>query len=253
MGERRVQYAKLQLSDDNKIYMISVCIATYNGERFIRQQIESIVCQLNVDDEIIVSDDGSTDGTLDVISSMDDRRIRIIEGPKKKSLIPNFENALKAAKGDCIFLADQDDVWKPNKVEVCMKWLQKYDCVVTDAEVTDNNLNPIYPSLYAIMQVRQSRIYNTIWKNGYTGCCMAFRRNILEASLPFPKDIPMHDIWIGNVAAYKYNVKFIPDKLISFRRHDDTASCNAKGSKFTIWQQIIFRLNIIHNIFRLML
>ena len=82
---------------------------------------------------------------------------------------------------------------------------------------------------------------------------MAFRRNVLEASLPFPKDIPMHDIWIGNVAAYKYNVKFIPDKLISFRRHDDTASCNAKGSKFTIWQQIIFRLNIIHNIFRLML
>ena len=82
---------------------------------------------------------------------------------------------------------------------------------------------------------------------------MAFRRDVLNASLPFPKSIPMHDIWIGNVAAYKYNVKFIPDKLISFRRHDDTASCNAKGSKFTIWQQIKFRLNIIHNIFRLML
>ena len=228
--------------------MISVCVATYNGEKFIREQIESILCQLSSDDEIIVSDDGSTDGTIVIINCIGDKRIRIIEGPRKHSPTFNFENALKEAKGDYIFLADQDDVWKTNKVEVCMKWLQKYDCVVSDAEVTDSNLNPLYPSLYAIMQVRQGHIYNTVWKNGYTGCCMAFRRNILEASLPFPKDIPMHDIWIGNVAAYKYNVKFIPDKLILFRRHKETISCNGKGSKYSIWQQMKFRWSIIKNI-----
>ena len=233
--------------------MISVCIATYNGERYIRQQIESIVCQLNVDDEIIVSDDGSTDGTLDIVKGIGDKRIKIIEGPGRKSPILNFECALKASKGDFIFLSDQDDVWKPDKVEICMKWLKTYHCVVSDAEVTDNRLKPLYPSLYDIMQVRQGRIYNTIWKNGYTGCCMAFRRDVLEASLPFPKDIPMHDIWIGNVAAYKYNVIFIPDRLIHFRRHENTISCNGKGSKFTIWQQMKFRLNIIKNIIRLLL
>ena len=228
--------------------MISVCVATYNGEKFIKEQIESILCQLSSDDEIIVSDDGSTDGTIVIINCIGDKRIRIIEGPRKHSPTFNFENALKEAKGDYIFLADQDDVWKTNKVEVCMKWLQKYDCVVSDAEVTDSNLNPLYPSLYAIMQVRQGHIYNTVWKNGYTGCCMAFRRNILEASLPFPNDIPMHDIWIGNVAAYKYNVKFIPDKLILFRRHKETISCNGKGSKYSMWQQIKFRWSIIKNI-----
>lgn len=233
--------------------MISVCIATYNGERYIRQQIESIVCQLNVDDEIIVSDDGSTDGTLDIVKGIGDKRIKIIEGPGRKSPILNFECALKASKGDFIFLSDQDDVWKPDKVEICMKWLKTYNCVVSDAEVTDNRLKPLYPSLYDIMQVRQGRIYNTIWKNGYTGCCMAFRRNVLEASLPFPKNIPMHDIWVGNVAAYKYNVIFIPDRLIHFRRHENTISCNGKGSKFTIWQQMKFRLNIIKNIIRLLL
>ncbi|MCI7089629.1 MAG: glycosyltransferase family 2 protein [Prevotella sp.] len=231
--------------------MISVCVATYNGEKFIREQIDSILCQLSSDDEIIVSDDGSTDGTIVIINCIGDKRIRIIEGPRKHSPTFNFENALKEAKGDYIFLADQDDVWKTNKVEVCMKWLQKYDCVVSDAEVTDSNLNPLYPSLYAIMQVRQGHIYNTVWKNGYTGCCMAFRRNILEASLPFPKDIPMHDIWIGNVAAYKYNVKFIPDKLILFRRHKETISCNGKGSKYSIWQQMKFRWTIIKNIVNL--
>lgn len=228
--------------------MISVCIATYNGERFIREQIDSILRQLSSDDEIIVSDDGSTDNTISIINSIDDKRIRVIEGPRKQSPTSNFECALKASKGDFIFMSDQDDVWKPNKVKICMEWLQRYDCVVSDAEVTDSNLNPLYPSLYAIMQVRPGRIYNTIWKNGYTGCCMAFRRNVLEASLPFPKDIPMHDIWIGNVAAYKYKVKFIPDKLIYFRRHEDTMSCNGKGSKFSLWQQIKFRWSIIKNI-----
>ena len=231
--------------------MISVCVATYNGEKFIREQIDSILCQLSSDAEIIVSDDGSTDGTIVIINCIGDKRIRIIEGPRKHSPTFNFENALKEAKGDYIFLADQDDVWKTNKVEVCMKWLQKYDCVVSDAEVTDSNLNPLYPSLYAIMQVRQGHIYNTVWKNGYTGCCMAFRRNILEASLPFPKDIPMHDIWIGNVAAYKYNVKFISEKLVLFRRHEDTISCNGKGSKYSIWQKIKFRWSIIKNIVNL--
>ena len=231
--------------------MISVCIATYNGERFIREQIDSILRQLSSDDEIIVSDDGSTDDTISIINSIDDKRIRIIEGPRKHSPTLNFECAMKEAKGDYIFLADQDDVWKPNKVEVCMKWLQEYDCVVSDAEVTDSNLNPIYPSLYAIMQVRHGRIYNTIWKNGYTGCCMAFRRNVLKASLPFPKNILMHDIWIGNVAAYKYNMKFIPDILILFRRPNETISCNGKGSKYSIWQQMKFRWSIIKNIVNL--
>lgn len=228
--------------------MISVCIATYNGERFIREQIDSILRQLSSDDEIIVSDDGSTDDTISIINSIEDKRIRVIEGPRKQSPTSNFECALKASKGDFIFMSDQDDVWKPNKVKICMEWLQRYDCVVSDAEVTDSSLNPLYPSLYAIMQVRQGRIYNTIWKNGYTGCCMAFRRNVLEASLPFPKDIPMHDIWIGNVAAYKYNVKFIPDTLIYFRRHEDTTSCNGKGSKYSIWQQMKFRWSVIKNI-----
>ena len=228
--------------------MISVCIATYNGERFIREQIDSILCQLSSDDEIIVSDDGSADGTIGIINSIGDKRIRIIEGPRKHSPTLNFECAMKEAKGDYIFLADQDDVWKPNKVEVCIELLQNYDCVVSDAEVTDSNLNPLYPSLYTIMQVRQGRIYNTVWKNGYTGCCMAFRRNVLNASLPFPKNIPMHDIWIGNVAAYKYNMKFIPEKLIYFRRHNETISCNGKGSKYSIWQKIKFRWSIIKNI-----
>mgnify|MGYP003392825684 CR=1 FL=1 len=193
--------------------MISVCIATYNGEKYIGEQIASILKQLNANDEVIISDDGSTDATLSIIKTFQDPRIRVILGPQKHSPTLNFENVLHHAQGDYIFLSDQDDVWKTNKVA-------------------------------------KNKIYNAFWKNGYTGCCMAFTRCVKDAALPFPKDIPMYDIWIGNVAAFTYSVKFIDDRLISFRRHPATNSCNGKGSKFSKWQQIRFRWNIIKNILK---
>ncbi|MDE5758415.1 MAG: glycosyltransferase, partial [Allobaculum sp.] len=91
--------------------MISVCIATYNGERYIETQIRSILDQLNEDDEIIISDDSSTDRTLDIIRSLNDSRIKLFAGNKFHSRTFNFENALKQATGDFIFLSDQDDIW----------------------------------------------------------------------------------------------------------------------------------------------
>ena len=230
--------------------MITVCIATFNGEKYIREQLNSILFQLSLQDEVIVSDDGSTDNTISIIKSFNDNRIKIIDGVHRYSPTLNFENALKEAKGDYIFLADQDDVWKDDKVKICLKWLQHYDCIISDAEVTDENLNITLPSLYQLMNIKSGRVYNILYKNGYTGCCMAFTRRVKDAALPFPKDIPMHDIWIGNVAAFTYSVKFIDDRLISFRRHPATNSSNGKGSKFSKWQQIRFRWNIIKNILK---
>lgn len=233
--------------------MISVCIATYNGEKYISEQLDSILSQLTPNDEVIISDDGSTDSTLSIIQAYCDHRIKIISNFHNQSPTFNFENALKATQGDYIFLADQDDVWMPNKVKICSKWLKNFDCVISDAEVTDSNLNIIEPSLYQMLHIKKGKIYNTFWKNGYTGCCMAFKKKVKDTALPFPKNIPMHDIWIGNVAAYMYKVKFIDDKLIYFRRHNSTNSCNGKGSQYSFWQQLLFRWNTIKNILQIKL
>jgi len=229
--------------------MISVCITTYNGEKFISQQLCSILNQIGAGDEIIISDDGSSDATLNVVKSLCDNRIRIIKGPQKNSPTLNFENALCHAKGDYIFLSDQDDVWKENKVAVCMKWMKDYDCVVSDAEMVDEHLNVIEKSYFYVHGTRHGKIYNTLIKNGYMGCCMAFTRRVLEASLPFPKDIPLHDIWIGNVAAYKYNVKFINDKLVMFRCHSNNNSFTArKKSGYSIFRMFIIRWKVVKNL-----
>lgn len=104
--------------------MISVCIATYNGADVILTQINSILPQINITDEIVISDDGSSDGTVEVLEKLQDSRIRIVKGPCLGSPIPNFENALKYAKGDYIFLSDQDDKWMPGKIEAVIQKIE---------------------------------------------------------------------------------------------------------------------------------
>ena len=231
--------------------MISVCIATYNGARYIGEQLASILKQLSAEDEVVVSDDGSTDGTIDIVRSLNDRRIRIVDGPRRHSPTLNFEWALRNAKGEYIFLADQDDVWIEDKVRRCVEELQKCDCVVSDARVTDSLLNTTSESLFQLMHVRRGRLSNLLWRNGYTGCCMAFKREVLSKALPFPTDIPMHDIWIGNVAAFCGSLHFINDRLLLFRRHDAAASCNGKGSTYSLWQKLSFRWHTLKNIVKL--
>ena len=231
--------------------MISICIATYNGARYIAEQLASILKQLSAEDEVVVSDDGSTDGTLDIVRSFNDRRIRIVDGPQRHSPTLNFEWALRNAKGEYIFLADQDDVWLEGKVRRCVEELQMCDCVVSDARVTDSLLNTTSESLFQLMHVRRGRLSNLLWRNGYTGCCMAFKRKVLSKALPFPTNIPMHDIWIGNVAAFCGRLHFINDRLLLFRRHDATASYNGKGSSYSIWQKLKFRWYTLKNIVKL--
>ena len=229
--------------------MISVCIATYNGERFIERQVTSILSQIGAEDEVVVADDGSTDNTLMILRGLNDPRIRIVDGAHRHSPTWNFEKALKEARGEYIFLSDQDDVWMPEKVSVTMKYLQQYDCVVSDNVTVAANDSVISDSFYAINDTRPGKYYNLLLKNGYLGCCMAFRRNVLEAALPFPADIPMHDIWIGNVAAFKYSVCFIPDKLMHYNRHGDNVSTASAPSAYSLRQKLGFRWSVIHNLF----
>ena len=115
--------------------MISVCIATYNGEKYILEQILSILPQLKENDEIIVSDDSSTDTTLEIIKNINDKRIQIFKNTGNHGVNSNFDNALKRAHGEYIFLSDQDDVWLPGKVDRCLAELRTADLIMHDATI----------------------------------------------------------------------------------------------------------------------
>jgi glycosyltransferase involved in cell wall biosynthesis len=215
-------------------------MATYNGERFIYKQIHSILKQLNKDDEIIVSDDSSTDKTLEIILSFNDPRIKIFQDQKFRSPIFNFENALKYSKGNIIFLSDQDDIWADTKVKTTLQYLNNYDSVVSDCNIIDDNGLETHSSFYELNGSKSGLINNYI-KNSYLGCCMAFKRSILDASLPFPKNIAMHDIWIGIISELLGNPIFIADKLISHRRHSLNFSPTSGTSSFSAFYKIKYR------------
>lgn len=230
--------------------MISVCLTTHNGEKFILEQLQSILSQLCEIDEVVISDDGSTDRTLEIIRNLGDKRIILYSNENKKGIISNVENALNKSKGDLIFLADQDDVWLAEKVSICSKALLNCDLVVSDCFVTDMNLRIIHNSFYEL-NISQQNKWKALMRNPYLGCCMAFKRSVLMKSLPFPSNIPMHDIWIGNVAAFKFNVVFIPQKLIYYRRHGLNSSTASEPTKANILQQIKFRTSIIQGLIKL--
>ena len=225
--------------------MVSVCMATYNGAEYIQEQLQSILSQIGLEDEIVISDDGSTDATLEVIKSIGSPCIRIVQGPRMKSPSKNFENALAHAKGDVIFLCDQDDVWQPNKVAVMLQALKTAACVVSDCRVVDAQLNVMDPSFYQVVRKHEGRWYNLLVRNCYLGCCMAMRREVLDKALPFPKTVPMHDIWLGNVAAFYYSLRFIPDNLMVYRRHGKNASTTSDPSASSLRQKLVYRYQIV--------
>lgn len=229
--------------------MISVCIATYNGGKFVKEQIESILPQLHRDDEIIVSDDNSTDDTINIIKSVGDERIRIVKNENERGYTSNFENALNNSIGDYIFLCDQDDVWKQNKVEYCMKQLLFYDFIVSDADIINENGDVIGSSFYEKRKVYHSLIGNII-KFGYLGCCMAFRRRILNKALPFPSNHKFctHDNWLFIVAHTYYKIYISNEKLILYRRYLGNTSTGGFCNNTSVAFKISYRLYIVLNI-----
>lgn len=228
---------------------ISVCMAVRNGANFLKEQIVSILTQLGPYDELIISDDHSTDDSIKVAQSLQDKRIRIVRSDRR-GVAHAFEVSLESALGDYIFLADQDDIWAPNKVEVVLKHLVKHDLVVSDCIVVDEFLGTLEPSFQQAHRSRKGLIRNLI-RNSYMGCCMAFRKELLQRVLPFPADIPVHDIWIGLVSEMHFRTVFIPDKLVYYRRHRSNASTTSAATSRSVTHRIKERIVLIKNLIEL--
>ena len=233
-----------------KAIKFSVCMATCNGELFIAKQLQSILLQNMPVDEIIISDDSSTDKTIEIIKSFTDDRIVLFENNMFNNPIFNFENALKKAKGKFIFLADQDDLWDRSKVSVVSKLLETYDLVINDATIVDANDMVLVDSYFKFRNSGPGILRN-FYRNTYLGCCMAFNRKILTRSLPFPVDIPMHDIWIGMIAELGGKTYFCKERLTSYRKHNSNISPTIIGkSSYKFLRQVKFRYNLFKELLR---
>jgi len=221
---------------------ISVCLPTYNGEKYIKNQLVSILSQLSLNDEVIISDNGSVDNTLDIINSLNDKRIKVYNFSKKKNVIYNIENALLKANGNYIFLSDQDDIWLAGKVNKMMAEFKDHiHLIMSEAVVVDSELNTIYNSMSEWRSYRYG-FFNNLFRSRYLGCCMAFDRYFLNQIIPFPKNIQAHDVWIGLYGEINRFIKYHKEPLILYRRHEKNLSSASSKSNNSIFIMIKYRL-----------
>lgn len=212
---------------------VSVALCTYNGAQYIEEQLRSVLGQSTPPAEIVVSDDGSTDGTLDrvraIAAGVEGTVIRIIENPHALGVTRNFEQAVAACANDLIALCDQDDVWQPARLE---RMVREFDTrpalavLFTDARLVDAAGAPL-GSLFDALEISHDDLatFGTgaafatlLRRNLATGATMVLRRQVLADALPFP-DSWIHDEWIVAVAAATSIVDWLPDQLIDYRQH----------------------------------
>ena len=159
-------------------------------------------------------------------------------------MVANFENALLQASNNFIILSDQDDIWMPGRLEVARSSLEDHQLSVVGLTFVNENLEPLSQAM-AIQQPSLS-LFLTLLRNGYTGCAMAFRRELLLYILPFPNRVPMHDWWIAVVAiSMRIPIHISKDELILYRRHELNVSATGGTSRISCPNQFFMRLNLL--------
>ena len=229
---------------------IDVLMATYNGEKYVKEQIESILNQTYKNIRLIISDDCSTDKTRDILKQYEQNdKIKIFYQEKNLGYIKNFEFLLKQVENDLYMLSDQDDVWKEEKIQKSLEKLETedLDLVFGDLEVVDQNLNTIYESFDKYMKLdrkiekyigdyRLQYLYNCM-----TGCTILSKKKYINKIVPLPaesKYMP-HDYWIGLIVSLNGKVGYIKEKYIKYRQHVDNQIGTGKETyKFRKLEQV---------------
>lgn len=204
--------------------MISVAMCTYNGERYIQEQIKSMLAQTLPPDEIIICDDGSTDHTVGVIKRMNDERIKLYQNQENLGITKNFEQAVKMCSGDIVFFSDQDDVWLPNKIQTIMQAFYSNPnayMIFTDAYLTNDKLKVFDASLWEAIGFDCTEFNETMLFTNFvaTGATMAIKREAFELIFPF-SEVRFHDAWIALILTLLGHTAFINEKLIYYRQHE---------------------------------
>ena len=207
---------------------VSVCMATFNGQDFVAEQVGSILAQLSPGDELVIVDDASTDGTVDVLRRVDDPRIVLMPRGENKGYVSSFEEAITASRGEYIMLSDQDDVWLPGRVETLVSALQAKTYAASNFTVFGGP-----PNRYHEIQLKEADsgrwlanlITTWIGVRPYYGCTMAFRAAAKKQLLPFPAFLTeTHDQWIAIVANLGRDMVHVEAPTVARRLHDENTT-----------------------------
>lgn len=203
--------------------LVSVALATYNGDNFLEEQLDSLLSQTYQNIEIVISDDRSTDGTQSILQeyTQKDERVRWSINKNQRGFISNFSEAISFCGGEIIFLCDQDDVWNKNKIEKHIDIYQNPSImwIYNEVVITDQNrkvtgyLTDTMPDYWT----RRKLLYYT-WGSCVLGCVTSYRANLIKNIWPADQNAPGHDSWI-QLAIYPAKSAYIPEILQEYRQH----------------------------------
>lgn len=239
---------------------ISVCLATYNGAKYIDLQLQSILKQLGSDDELILLDDRSKDNTLELVRAIDDKRIKIFENEVNRGHVYSFGHVVGLASNDMIFMADQDDIWIDGRIELMKQALLKSNklLVSTNSDFIDSNGNAIDFSLDGVSSEASEKHFRNIMdifigKTNYVGCAMAFRKELRDLILPMPSYVESHDLWIAMGANIIKSNLHLDEPTLYRRIHGENASIISRPLGPKLWSRVIFSISMIQLYYRSLL
>lgn len=206
--------------------LISIVLATYNGEKYLQQQLDSISSQTHKNIELIIGDDNSSDKTIDILNNFSTNYpLKVVLSEQNIGFVKNFERILSMCSGDYIAFCDQDDVWLPNKLEVLIDAIKDYECVHSDAFLIDQNGRTFSQSYsnYSGKICLPNRLIDLAFNGCVTGCTMLVKRSLVMESLPFPEGLDVHDRWIGALSYSRQSLAYVEVPLIKYRQHQNNS------------------------------
>lgn len=213
--------------------VVSVCMATYNGERYLREQLDSILVELEPTDEVVIIDDASSDGTVALLETYGDPRVRVFARDVNHGYVRSFEEALTRATGDVLMLADQDDVWIPGRRALLVAALEERAVAASNLVLLSTGAplrSPLTRRDWLLRtgggaQRLRNQLKLLIGDAPYFGCAMAIRRDFLPVAVPFPDGLTeSHDLWLATVANAAGQLVHVEQPTLRRRVHGENAS-----------------------------
>lgn len=216
---------------------VDILLATYNGEEYLREQIDSILNQTHTEFRLLISDDGSIDGTREILNEYKekDERIEIFFQENNLGVVKNFEFLLEKVEAKYYMFSDQDDIWKETKIEKSLSKIEGgFDLVYSDLEVVDENLNVTYSSYWKLKgisgKIKKYNNFQSLYLNNFvTGCTIISKKELINTFMPLPNTskFVLHDYWISLIISQNGKIAYIDEPLIKYRQHKN----NKVGSK----------------------
>lgn len=225
----------------DQVKIISIALATYNGEKYLKEQLESVLNQSCKDFELIVCDDCSSDNTLDLLHeyAQKDSRIKIFQNDVNLGFKKNFEKILSLCSGEYIAFCDQDDIWHPDHLETLLNNIGDNDCIGANSLIIDENgisqnktLLEYWP-VHRMPKDKEELFQHELYSNVIQGTASLIKSSLLKTALPFPENVRYHDYWLALNAGINNGCKYISTVILDYRRHSNNVSAYQKFSLFS--------------------